>query len=319
MNNMNLNNIKKYALLLGLSVALSAGSTLAAQEGNEKEGASEKLLEEALSLLEKVEQNSPKSREDIQKIRQKLNKYKKLTLNTTADDNAPELMFSRMGATTNSYSRNNKSKRVAFYNSCRNLRNDSLKKKLHDECAKHTAFEYKESRRLMYTQIDNRNGNLECVYTGKVISVPAGKMPSNNEINCEHTWPQSKGATGDAKTDIHHLFPADPDANGKRGSFPFGYVDNSSIKWSVGGSKFDGSVFEVRKQHRGNVARAMFYFSTVYEMPLDAEQEATLRKWHKEDPVDANEIARNDAIEGLQHNRNPYIDHPEYVDQISDF
>ena len=63
----------------------------------------------------------------------------------------------------------------------------------------------------------------------------------------------------------------------------------------------------------------MFYFSTVYEMPIDPEQESTLRKWHKEDHVDANEIARNDAIEALQHNRNPYIDHPEYVDQINDF
>ena len=63
----------------------------------------------------------------------------------------------------------------------------------------------------------------------------------------------------------------------------------------------------------------MFYFSTVYEMPIDEKQEATLRKWHKEDPVDANEIARNDAIEALQHNRNPYIDHPEYVDKIKDF
>ena len=315
---MNINYIKKYALMFGLSVVLSAGPTLAAQEGNDKESASDKLLEETMSLLDQIELNSPKSREDIQLIRKKLIKYKKINIKAS-DDNAPELMFSRMGATTNAYSRNNKAKRVAFYNSCRNLRGDSLKQKLHDECAKHTAFEYKESRRLMYTQIDNKNGTLECVYTGKVISVPKGSLPSSNQINCEHTWPQSNGATGDAKTDIHHLFPADPDANGKRGSFPVGTVDKSCIKWAEGGSEFDGSVFEVRKQHRGNVARAMFYFSTVYEMPIDPEQESTLRKWHKEDPVDANEIARNDAIEALQHNRNPYIDHPEYVDQINDF
>ncbi len=316
---MNFKNIKKYAFLLGLSVALSAGTTLAAQEGNDNKGASDKLLEEAMSLLDQVELNSPKSRSEIQLIRQKLNKYKKMSIKNSADDNAPELMFSRMGATTNSYSRNNKAKRVAFYNSCRNLNNDSLKQKLHDECAKHTAYDYKEARRFMYTQIDNKNGTLECVYTGKVISVPKGSMPNSSQINCEHTWPQSKGATGDAKSDMHHLFPADPDANGKRGSFPFGFVDNSNIKWAEGGSKFDGSVFEVRKQHRGNVARAMFYFSTVYEMPLDPDQEKTLRKWHVEDPVDANEIARNDYIESLQHNRNPYIDHPEYVEKIADF
>jgi endonuclease I len=305
--------------MLGLSVALSAGTTLAAQEGNENNSASEKLLEEAMSLLEKVEQNSPKASSDVKLIRQKLNKFRKLSLNKSSEDNSPELMFSRMGATTNSYSRNNKAKRVAFYNSCRKLNDTDLKQKLHDECAKHKAYDYKEARKFMYTQIDNKNGALECVYTGKIINVPDGKMPSSSQINCEHTWPQSKGATGDAKTDMHHLFPADPDANCKRGSFPFGTVDNSNIKFSEGGSKFDGEVFEVRKQHRGNVARAMFYFSTVYQMPIDEKQESTLRKWHKEDPVDANEIARNDSIESLQHNRNPYIDHPEYVDKIKDF
>ena len=311
-------NIKKYALLLGLSVALSAGTTLAAQEGNDTISASDKLLEEAMSLLDKVEINSPKTRSDVELIRKKLLKYKNFKIKST-DDNSPELMFSRMGSTTTAYSRNNKAKRVAFYNSCRNLNGDNLKQKLHDEVAKHKVYDYKEARRLMYSQIDNRNGTLECVYTGKVVSVPAGKMPSGNVINCEHTWPQSKGAVGDAKSDIHHLFPADPDANSQRGSFPFGYVKGNDLKFNEGGSKFDGDVFEVRRQHRGNVARAMFYFSTVYEMPIDAEQEATLRKWHKEDPVDANEMARNDAIEALQQNRNPYIDHPEYVEKIADF
>lgn len=311
-------NIKRYALLLGLSVALSAGTTLAAQEGNDKNSASDKLLEEAMSLLDKVELNSPKTRSDVELIRKKLLKYKNFKIKNS-DDNSPELMFSRMGSTTTAYSRNNKAKRVAFYNSCRNLNGDNLKQKLHNEVAKHKVYDYKEARKFMYTQIDNRNGTLECVYTGKVISVPAGKMPSSSQINCEHTWPQSKGATGDAKSDMHHLFPTDPDANSTRGSFPFGTVNPSCVKFNEGGSKFDGDVFEVRRQHRGNVARAMFYFSTVYEMPIDAEQEATLRKWHKEDPVDANEIARNDSIEALQHNRNPYIDHPEYVEKISDF
>ncbi len=304
--------------MLGLSVALSAGTTLAAQEGNESESASEKLLNEAISILDQIESSSPNTHSDIDQIRKKLLKVRKLD-KLASDDDSPELMFSRTGATTTAYSRNNKARRVAFYKSCKGLKGDSLKFKLHDECAKHKAYNYKEARQFMYKQIDNRNGTLECVYTGKVINVPAGKMPSDNLINCEHTWPQSKGATGDAKSDMHHLFPADPMANCKRGSFPFGTVDKDSVVFSDGGSMFDGHVFEVRKQHRGNVARAMFYFSTVYNMAIDPAQESTLRQWHKDDPVDANEIARNDAIEALQHNRNPYIDHPEYVDQIADF
>ena len=47
--------------------------------------------------------------------------------------------------------------------------------------------------------------------------------------------------------------------------------------------------------------------------------EATLRRWNKLDPVDQAELERNDAIEKIQGNRNPFIDHPEYVDQISNF
>ncbi len=302
--------------MLGLSVALSAGTTLAAQEGNDSVSASDKLLNEAISLLDNVEQSSPKSAQEIELIRQKLIKIQKLD-KVASEDNIPELMFSRSGSTTTTYSRNNKAKRVAFYNSCRGLRNDDLKAKLHDEVAKHTVYNYKEARKLMYGKIDNRNGSLECVYTGKIIPYTDGKGP--NGINCEHTWPQSKGAVGDAKSDIHHLFPADPDANCKRGSFPFGYVNKDAVCFSEGGSMFDGDVFEVRKQHRGNVARAMFYFSTVYEKPIDEAQEKVLREWHKQDPVDANEIARNDSVESFQHNRNPYIDHPEYVDMIADF
>ena len=309
-------NIKKCVLMLGLSVALSAGTTLAAQEGNDSVSANEKLLEEAISLLDSVEQSSPKSATEIELIRQKLIKIQKL--DKIKDDDLT-LSFSNSGATTTAYSRNHKATRVAFYNSCRGLKDVDLKEKLHREFSKHKAYNYKQAREFMYKQIDNHNGTIECVYTGKIVSVPAGKMPSSSQINCEHTWPQSKGATGDAKSDMHHLFPTDPDANCKRGSFPFGYVNKDAVCFSEGGSLFDGDVFEVRKQHRGNVARAMFYFSTIYNMSIDENQEKVLREWHKQDPVDSNEIARNDAIESLQCNRNPYIDHPEYVEQIADF
>ena len=39
----------------------------------------------------------------------------------------------------------------------------------------------------------------------------------------------------------------------------------------------------------------------------------TLLKWAYEDPVDERELSRNDEIYSVQHNRNPFIDHPEYV------
>ena len=62
--------------MLGLSVALSTGTTFAAQEGNDTESARQKLLDEAITLLEKVELNSPKSQVEITRIREKLVKLK---------------------------------------------------------------------------------------------------------------------------------------------------------------------------------------------------------------------------------------------------
>jgi hypothetical protein len=41
-----------------------------------------------------------------------------------------------------------------------------------------------------------------------------------------------------------------------------------------------------------------------------------LLNWHNQDPVSAFEIARNNAIYARQNNRNPFIDNPQYVNQI---
>lgn len=304
--------------MLGISVALTAGTTFAAQEGNDLESARQKLLDEAISLLDKVELSSPRSQVEIMKVRERLIKLQNVNLSNGAEDNGPGLMFSRSGGTTTKTSRQNKTKRVNFYNSCRGLRNGDLLTQLRGEISKHKSVDYTTARQLVMLKVDNRNGNIECVYTGRALNI-GQEMPPSESMNIEHTWPQSKGAKGVAKTDIHHLFPTDSKANTVRSSHPFGIVESSSPKYAVGGSKCDGNVFEVRKQHRGNVARAMFYFSTRYNQKIDPDQEAVLRKWHKEDPVDANEVTRNDRVEAIQNNRNPYIDHPEYVNMISDF
>lgn len=312
-------NIKKCVLMLGLSVALSATTSIAAQEGNNSEAAKEQLLSEAMSILDKVEASTPAAYSDVMKVREKLNQYRDFQVTDDSDDDSPELMFSRCGATTTEYSRQNKSRRVAFYDSCRGLKDESLFSKLRSEISTHKSVDYGKARELIMQKIDNHHGNVECCYTGKVIKVKEGSMPGSTNMNIEHTWPQSMGAKGVAKSDLHHLFPTDSKANSYRGSLPFGIVTDPNPKFSVGGSKTDGEVFEVRPQHRGNVARAMFYFSVRYNKGIDPKEEAVLRQWHKEDPVDPNERARNDAIEAIQHNRNPFIDHPEYVDQISNF
>ena len=78
-------------------------------------------------------------------------------------------------------------------------------------------------------------------------------------------------------------------------------------------------MFEVRKEQRGDTARAKFYFSMRYKKSIGPKEESVLRRWNDEDPVDAREMTRNDGIEEVQKNRNPFVDHPEFISQISDF
>ena len=70
---------------------------------------------------------------------------------------------------------------------------------------------------------------------------------------------------------------------------------------------------------RGNIARAYFYMSFQYKIPIQSEVEDMLREWHFNDPPDDWELARNDRIEAVQGNRNPFIDYPEWVERVGDF
>ena len=78
-------------------------------------------------------------------------------------------------------------------------------------------------------------------------------------------------------------------------------------------------IFEPPNGHKGNVARALFYFSVRYQIKISKLQEYYLKKWHQQDPVDEFEKWRNDQIEDIQGNRNPFIDMPELVKHIDDF
>lgn len=201
------------------------------------------------------------------------------------------------------------------YANCAGLTNDELIDALHRLTNNHHSIGYREAREEMFGNLDNVDGYVECVYTGRKLKT--NTIPDSGDMNCEHTWPQSQGATGVARTDMHHLFCSDSKANSVRSSLPFGNVSNSS--WSQGGSSKGNGNFEVRKENRGNTARAKFYFSMRYGKRIGAQEEAALKQWHSEDPVDAAELARNSGVEKIQKNRNPFVDHPEFVSQIADF
>lgn len=204
----------------------------------------------------------------------------------------------------------------------------------------HHALGYDRARVEMFGKIDlkkdSRGPYLKDVYchqefSGK--SVGPNKIPDNTIVNCEHTWPQSKfSPKADERTqksDLHHLYVTGARVNSARGNNPFGEVHGkapttgceiSSIgKVNDKNSNASILVFEPPAEHRGNVARSIFYFSVRYNINIDPMQEETLRRWNKDDPVDEEEMHRNDLIEQAQGNRNVFVDFPETVDQIKDF
>lgn len=156
-----------------------------------------------------------------------------------------------------------------------------------------------------------------------------GSIPNNTVINIEHTWPQShftnRFSDEMQKSDMHHLFPTDSQINAIRGNNMFGEVTQDLLELKCPVSRFGlGSagtdeVFEPPQSHKGNVARSLFYFSIRYDLGIDPREEAILRKWHREDPIDTDEVKRNEAIFKAQGNRNPFVDFPELVERVSNF
>lgn len=229
----------------------------------------------------------------------------------------------------------------AYYDSSENLCEEALKTQLKTTTGQgYRSLGYSGgvpcARDTMFMIIDNQAANgqgasqntIECVYTGRQIVGYIDRAQCQNtadpyyNFNTEHTFPQNFfNQSEPMRSDMFHLFPTDETANGKRASYPFGVVTNPS--WSNGGSSFSQSagIFEPRDVHKGEVARAMFYFVTRYQNYsnfLDS-QEAILRQWHTQFPVTALEQNRCNLIASFQHNRNPFIDYPQFVDRITSF
>ena len=215
-----------------------------------------------------------------------------------------------------------------YYASTQNKWAEELKDALTDLIDGHTSLGYTLARDSMYASIDNVDGWVECVYTGRTAQFTTRAGATANGFNCEHTWPQGFSDEAEPmRSDIFHLYPTDETANTMRASLDFGVV--TTVSWTVGGSKLGTDaqgqqVFEARNAHKGNVARSHFYYAIRYnglynEYINPAKMEAHLRAWHVSDPVDSAEQARNQHIYTLQHNRNPFIDHPELVERISSF
>ena len=194
--------------------------------------------------------------------------------------------------------------------------------------------DWKEAKKylmqVVHLERDEDGFYIREVYCNRVVRVSVGpnKFPVNRDINVEHTWPQSKFPKRKSivqKSDLHHLYPTDSKANSKRGNFPFAEVikgrslDNCAASKKGYSSATGGDNFMPPEHQKGNVARALFYFSVRYNVAIPDYEEVFLRQWHLLDPVDEFELRRNDLIEKVQGNRNVFIDEPNYADFIRNF
>jgi endonuclease I len=203
------------------------------------------------------------------------------------------------------------------------------------DCFRHTPVGYENARKIMFGELflqkDDEGNFVKDVYCQKKFHFKEVSDISNmgNIVNIEHTWPQSK-FTGNfdknaQKSDLHHLYPTDSSANSRRANHEFGNIGNNHDELNVQncshsqlGDISGHFIFTPPVEHRGNVARSLFYFATRYNIFIGPAEEMILRLWHKADPVDANEKARHEAIATHQKSRNPFIDFPELVEKISD-
>lgn len=252
------------------------------------------------------------------------------------------LCFLLLFSGTNIWAKSSSSLPEDYYGDVNWNSSEDLKTALFNVISKsHHPVGYKTARQHLFGSITLQGNspatyNIEAYYCRETLtnndfkkssSLGPMKIPDNNILNAEHSWPQSKFthnfSTGTQKGDLQILFPVRSHVNSTRGNFPFGEVTtviNQPCSDAVLGRNSAGqTVFEPGDYHKGDFARAIFYYSVRYKAKVDSVQEDVLRAWHKADPVDASEIHRNNAIFEIQNNRNPFIDDPSLVDEVSDF
>lgn len=221
------------------------------------------------------------------------------------------------------------------------LSGDELVEALQEEYTPTVLLNDNEVRDTLYARVFFQDDSVKCIYSGLPRFLPQEVDPSQylfgngndiGSINLEHGWPQAKGA-GDGtrgNIDMHHLYPARVKINSDRANFPYQDIDDDLTQnWyyldiemsmkpmnNIGAySEFSTGYFEPREEVKGDIARAMFYFWTIYrEDAMDADpsffdlQKEYLCEWVLDDPADEFEILRNERISEYQGGKiNPFI------------
>lgn len=221
----------------------------------------------------------------------------------------------------------------------------TLMNALHKKIKSFTSVSY-DALKEHYKTTDNNNGYFWDMYSNKKYpitqAVCSNYSKEGDGWNREHSIPQSWfNKSSPMKSDIFHVYPTDAKVNGVRSNYPFGEVKNATYTSSngckLGSNAGSGpsTVFEPCDEYKGDFARTYFYFATCYMNKTINSGEGSsvftgsmsypklttysinlFLKWHEQDPVSEKEINRNEACYGIQKNRNPFIDHPSFAQQI---
>ena len=241
---------------------------------------------------------------------------------------------------------------TGYYNSAVNYSGSVLKTKLFTIAGPHTERTYTNLWTDFQTTDKRADGKVwdmysNCTFTfGTNQDSGSGGNSECQYYNREHSFPKSWFKDGTPMyTELFHLYPTDKYVNSERGNLPFGETTNPTKTYSngskLGSSSFagyPGNVFEPTDEYKGDFARTYFYMATAYESVIESWNISNtnasphldgtkypafntwtislLLKWNSMDPISAKEINRNNAVYGIQHNRNPFIDYPILAEYI---
>jgi len=236
-----------------------------------------------------------------------------------------------------------------YYDDAAGLSGNDLRLALHNIIDGHTVKTYDYLwTAFATTDIDTSLGSdyIWCMYTEQELhhdEDQQGKYTMDQYItyNREHSWPKSwTNESTPHYTDLYHLYPTQSNSNTNRSNLPYGEVEAGAATYTTAngtqkgnarsGLGYTGTVFEPIDEYKGDLARTYFYISTRYytedsgwlTSPMTNKCELLewavdmLLDWHHDDPVSQKELDRIEAVYAIQGNRNPFIDHPKYVDSI---
>jgi len=214
-------------------------------------------------------------------------------------------------------------------------------------------YDYDASNNTYLLDIYSNNPGGTTAYHYTLSNIISSANAEGLGWNREHMMPQSSfNSAYPMYSDLFFVVPTDARINQLRSNYPYGNAGSTVYYSFTNGSKqasngtanatYTGRVYEPINEFKGDVARALLYFVVRYEgklsgfnfstnadpakdqSPLDGTEEkayenwyvAMLLNWHQSDPVSQREIDRNNAVYNIQKNRNPFIDHPEWVNMI---